>query len=154
LLSQLENHASLESHAANSAEEYGPKYLSTRRAAVYLGLGEEAKDGVPTIGSTYRNADRIVTLKMIVGNTGALVGDDGHALGWVDLARLDSPDFPLVSAADPLGPALQRMEKWRLKGKGPRCFKLGPARGEQVFYAVDDLDQWMAMHRNEHRRAG
>jgi hypothetical protein len=121
---------------------------------VYLGLGEEAKDGVPTIGSRYQCFGRIATLKMRVDKSGALVGEDGLSIVWVDLARLGSSEFPLIEAADPLAPALQRMEKWRAKGRGPQFIKLGDARGEPVFYRPEDLDAWMNAHVVEHRRAG
>jgi hypothetical protein len=154
LENQRENHSADDFEPANSASDLGPRYLTTRGAAVYLGLGEEAKDGVPTIGSRYQSGCGIVTLTMRVDRSGALVGDDGHAVGWIDLARLNTVEFPLVERADPLAPALQRLEKWRAQGKGPPSFKLGPARGDEVLYAIDELDEWMDRHRREQRRAG
>jgi hypothetical protein len=140
--------------AANSTTAMEARYLSTRQAVVYLGLGEDPKDGVPAVGSTYERRGRIVTLMMRVGTRGALSGGNPHSRRWVDLARLGTPEFPLVKAADPLDAGLQRLEKWRAQGKGPRFHKLGNARGDEVFYARADLDEWMERHRREHRRAG
>lgn len=150
----LEDPFEFTGHAANSATNTEAVYLSTRQAVVYLGLGEDPKDGVPVVGSTYERRGRIVTLVMRVGTRGALSGGNPHSRRWVDLARLGTDEFPLVKAADPLAPGLQRLEKWRMAGKGPRFHKLGPARGDEVFYARADLNEWMERHRREHRRAG
>jgi hypothetical protein len=154
LLAQRENQAQPPVQPANSATATGAGYLTTRGAVVYLGLGEEAKDGIPVVGSTYRHGNRIVTLAKIRGLNASLDGEDGLTIGWVDLARLGTAEFPLVEAVDPLKPGLKLLEHWRWRGYGPTYIKHGDGRGGRISYAVSDLDEWMRRDRIESKRAG
>jgi len=44
-----------------------------------------------------------------------------------------------VDAADYMGLAPSTMRAWRVRGRGPRYYKIGG----RVFYKQDDLDAWI-----------
>lgn len=143
----------LAGECANIATTNGAIYLTSRGAAVFLGLGEES-DGSPTVGSLYRLDGQVVELTTKVGTQGLLAPRGKNEPGqWVDLARLGT-DIELMRWADPLGRAIERLVQMRSQGRGPRYFKPHKHKGSPVFYRVADLVSWMEDSEAEIRRAG
>jgi predicted DNA-binding transcriptional regulator AlpA len=55
------------------------------------------------------------------------------------MSKIDRPFLDTGAAAAHLGIGRSTLEKMRIKGTGPRYYRLGP---KMVRYAVEDLDAW------------
>lgn len=54
-----------------------------------------------------------------------------------------------VEAAAMLGIKPTSLRIWRMKGKGPRFYKLGDSPACRVMYRVSDIEAWLQGHKEE-----